>query len=142
MTNAEAIKIINQYDCNFYWTDGEKIPTEDLIEAFYLAVKALEEQEPRVLTLDEVKTIGVQNANQRRDRDIKLIWSEERNALNITMPTYYDFGLDDGEEEPIVLNYVGTDFFDSFDQNTYGKTWRCWSAKPTDEQMEGTPWEK
>lgn len=52
MTNAEAIKIINQYDCNFYWTDGEKIPTEDLIEAFYLAVKALEAQEPRVLTDD------------------------------------------------------------------------------------------
>lgn len=46
MTNAEAIKIINQYDCNFYWTDGEKIPTEDLIEAFELAVKALDAQEP------------------------------------------------------------------------------------------------
>ena len=43
MTNAEAIRIINQYDCNFYWTDGEKIPTEDLIEAFYMAGKALKE---------------------------------------------------------------------------------------------------
>ncbi len=43
MTNAEAIRIINQYEFNFYWTDGEKIPTEDLIEAFYMAEKALKE---------------------------------------------------------------------------------------------------
>lgn len=49
MTNAEAIRIINQYDCNFFWPDGERIPTEDLIEAFDLAVKALDAQTPRVL---------------------------------------------------------------------------------------------
>lgn len=47
MTNSEAARIIDQYDCNFYWTDGEKIPAKDLIEAFDLAVKALEEQEPQ-----------------------------------------------------------------------------------------------
>ena len=52
MTNAEAIRIINQYDCNFYWTDGEKIPTEDLIEAFYMAEKALKEI-PEFLTVRE-----------------------------------------------------------------------------------------
>lgn len=23
----------------------------------------------------------------------------------------------------------------------YGKTWRCWSAKPTEEQREATPWQ-
>ena len=22
----------------------------------------------------------------------------------------------------------------------YGKTWRCWTSRPTDEQMEATPW--
>ena len=26
--------------------------------------------------------------------------------------------------------------------NAYGKTWRCWTQKPTDEQMEATPWER
>jgi len=142
MTNSEAIKIIDQYDCNFYWTDGEKIPTEDLIEAFDLAVKALEEQEPRVLTLDEVKTIGAQNY-QSRQENIRLIWSEERNDLNIAKPTYYDFfELEDGEEEQIILNYVGTDFFDTFDQNTYGKNWRCWSARPSDTQRMAVKWDE
>ena len=24
---------------------------------------------------------------------------------------------------------------------SYGKTWRCWTAKPTSEQMEATPWQ-
>ena len=24
----------------------------------------------------------------------------------------------------------------------YGKTWRCWTSRPTDEQMEATPWEQ
>ena len=23
----------------------------------------------------------------------------------------------------------------------YGKTWRCWQQRPTDEQREATPWE-
>ena len=141
MTNSEAIKIINQYDCNFYWTDGEKIPTEDFIEAFYLAVKALKEQEPRVLTLDEVKTIGTQNYNQIRDENTRLIWSEEENALNIAKPTYYDFGLEDSKEEPIYLYYIGTDFYNHFDQNTYGKNWRCWSSCPTEEQRRAVPWQ-
>ena len=22
----------------------------------------------------------------------------------------------------------------------YGKTWRCWTSRPTDEQREATPW--
>lgn len=67
MTNSEAIRIINQYDCNFYWTDGEKIPTEDLIEAFDLAVKALKEQEPRVLTLEEENERGQHDDTDPKD---------------------------------------------------------------------------
>lgn len=45
MNNGEAIKIINQYDMNFHWNDGEPIPAEQLAEAFDLAISALEKQE-------------------------------------------------------------------------------------------------
>ena len=45
MENREAIKIINQYDMNFHWNDGEPIPAEQLAEAFDLAISALEKQE-------------------------------------------------------------------------------------------------
>lgn len=101
----------------------------------------LKEQEPRMLTLDEVKAIGTQNFNQMRDENTRLIWTEERNAnvLRITKPTYYDF-FEEEDEEPIIINYIGTDFYDHFGQKTYGKDWRCWSAKPTKEQMESVKW--
>ena len=46
MEIKEAIKIINQYDMNFHWNDGEPIPAEQLAEAFDLAISALEKQEP------------------------------------------------------------------------------------------------
>ena len=69
MTNAEAIKIINQYDCNFYWTDGERIPTEDLTDAFELAVKALDA--PTVLQetdLDETEQRILRKFRELREK--------------------------------------------------------------------------
>lgn len=133
MTNAEAIKIINQYDCNFYWTDGEKIPTEDLIEAFYLAVKALEEQEPRVLTLEEVK--GMKRltvcAVEQRSKVIKNTFNAEYGGIvTIDNENFLDFGL-----------YGDTNRYRRAETG-YGKTWRCWSSRPTDEQREATPWKE
>lgn len=130
MTNSEAIRIINQYDCNFYWTDGEKIPTEDLIEAFDLAVKALKEQEPRVLTIEEVKTYPTDKALWFEGKTIIPVLpdcrAEQRyeNQLGVeVIDTFYDFPL----------------WFDSYNI-PYKYGWRCWSAKPTEEQREATPW--
>lgn len=128
MTNAEAIKIINQYDCNFYWTDGEKIPTEDLIEAFELAVKALEEQEPRVLTLEEVMNSDAPVVVDYYDMPLCYA-SFERDVSSKKWARFYTFG----EEDFIKL------LIDDYNKRN---TWRCWSAKPSDEQMDGTPWEK
>ena len=42
MTNAEAIKIIDCYDIGFYDLSGEKIPADKLVEAFDMAIEALE----------------------------------------------------------------------------------------------------
>lgn len=33
MEQSEAIKILSQYDVNFYWTDGEPVPWDKLAEA-------------------------------------------------------------------------------------------------------------
>ena len=124
MTNAEAIKIINQYDCNFYWTDGERIPTEDLIEAFELAVKALDAQTPRALMALEVKPC---------------------------LPYWLEFP--DGELRPVICDDTEWDAKEpyitlvwqygtsSYKTECYGLEWRCWSAKPTNEQRRGTPWQ-
>lgn len=113
----------------------------DVVDWIDDALVLLKEQEPMVLTLEEVKAIGTQNYCQIQDENTRLIWSEEGYALHAVMPTYYDFELEDGEEEPIYLYYVGTDYFKHYDQNTYGKTWRCWSSRPTDEQRKAVEWD-
>lgn len=127
MTNAEAIKIINQYDCNFYWTDGEKIPTEDLIEAFYLAVKALEEQEPRVLTLEETETCD------------DVVWMDKNIPEWEIMPVFVN---ETGRYLDTFITRSGWRFQEAKCRGygNYGETWRCWSAKPSNEKREDTPW--
>lgn len=123
MTNSEAIRIINQYDCNFYWTDGEKIPTEDLIEAFDLAVKALKEQEPRVLTLEEVRD------------EYEAVWLETK-YLSSTV-AIVDHGESNAKWACVVF---GVDDSYTLLWRSYGKKWRCWPSRPTDEQREAIPW--
>lgn len=125
MTNAEAIRIINQYDCNFYWTDGEKIPTEDLIEAFELAVKALDAQTPRVLMAFEVKPC-------------LPYWLEFPESV-LRPVICYDAEWDAKEPYITLVWQYGTA---SYKTECYGVEWRCWSSRPTDEQREGTPWGK
>lgn len=123
MTNSEAIKIINQYDCNFYWTDGEKIPTEDLIEAFDLAVKALKEQEPKVLTLEEVLS---------QEWDYVYIETEHR-PYSKEIEAYCG-------THTIYCSTTVVHKRQTSGDSKYGKTWRCWTARPTDEQREAVPW--
>lgn len=135
MTNSEAIRIINQYDCNFYWTDGEKIPTEDLIEAFYLAVKALEEQEPKVLTLEEVL----------KHYSLPPVFVDDLSAqedyLQDIAPLYFDFPQCDSW----AVHWRGYQsvrkYIDDW-KASYGLNWRCWSARPTDEQRKAVKWDE
>ena len=127
MTNSEAIRIINQYDCNFYWTDGEKIPTEDLIEAFELAVKALEEQEPRVLTLEELRSL---------DGTDHFVWLEDNGEYEL----YDCYAEVTAYRNNVELNIFGSEVEFEPDNEEYGKTWRCWSARPTEEQRKAVKW--
>ena len=133
MTNSEAIKIIDQYDCNFYWTDGEKIPTEDLIEAFELAVKALEEQEPRVLTLDELRSLNGTD---------HFVWLEDNGGytLNGGYALYDCYAEVTAYRNNVELNTFGREVEFEPDNEEYGKTWRCWSARPTEEQRKAVKW--
>lgn len=124
MTNAEAIRIINQYDCNFYWTDGEKIPTEDLIEAFELAVKALDAQTPRVLTLEEVLSFGAIYMDEPSNPTCLIMLY----CYKVERDYRYIFVDSDGDKIP-------------YPSKEFNKTWRCWSSRPTDEQRRETPWE-
>lgn len=99
------------------------------------ALSLLKAQEPRVLTLEEVKGMKYLTvcAIEQRSKVIKII----KNTFNaeyggiITLGTenFLDFGL-----------YGNTNRFRRTEAG-YGKTWRCWTSRPSDSERENTPWE-
>lgn len=96
------------------------------------AVRLLKEQEPRVMTLEEVR--------EWKQPDV---WIENDKANFIG-----DYIEPAGRMEFAFLSSIvvgnkkhpdGTPI--TMDEQ-YGKKWRCWTARPTDKQREETPWEK
>ena len=117
MTNQEAIETIK---ANY--------PPENysmLREALDMAIALLKEQEPRVMTLDEVKAFDWDYCYLEEER---LTGKEYRAVCGdyalicITWPCIASMRIQHGDD-------------------SYGKKWRCWSAKPTDEQRQAVKWE-
>ena len=95
--------------------------------------RALDQIEPRVLTLEEVK--GMKRlavcAVEQRSKVIKNTFNAEYGGIvTIDNENFLDFGL-----------YGDTNRYRRAEPG-YGKTWRCWSSRPTDAQREAAPWEK
>ena len=92
------------------------------------ALALLKAQEPRVMTLEEL--IGIYNLRENHS------W-----VYNTPPYLYIDYGKDTGHWiawsnivsclERCYPKYIPED---------YGKTWRCWTSSPTDEQREAEPW--
>ena len=112
-TIRELENFIESYKQAF--DDDGYAPLED-------AISLLKAQEPRVMTLDEVETWNNQS-----------IYSKE----NIFIENFADdFGT---------LAYVGDFRNRSYPTEEsafsgYGKSWRCWTSRPTDEQREAVKW--
>lgn len=109
-------------DCPYY----EKRAEKHCVKAMLEDVEALlREQEPRVLTAEEIQ-------------EDELVWIEVPQSDEIW---------------PALLRE--TDWFDHptwvmrgyalaahYLHEGYGRDWRCWTARPTDEQRETVKWEK
>ena len=89
------------------------------------AIELLKDQEPRVMKLEEVKAFGWDYCYLEEER---LQGKEYRAVCGdyvltcITWPCVTSMRIQHGDED-------------------YGKKWRCWSAKPTDEQRQAVKWE-
>ena len=104
------------------------------------ATKLLMEQEPRVMTLEEVKALP----------DETDVWLEEFCTIVIAAtishnPTIIDI-VEKGIMEPIedrtFFYGVKADYNDGeFRNSDYGKEWRCWTSRPTDMQSAEVKWE-
>lgn len=97
---------------------------EDIAEWTDDALALLKEQEARVMTIEEVKAFDWEYCYLEEER---LQGKEYRAVCGdyaltcITWPCVTSMRIQHGDE-------------------SYGKKWRCWSAKPTDEQRQEVKW--
>lgn len=98
---------------------------DEWLEESRKAIALLKAQEPRVMTLEEVKIL---------DSDYYYLESMRSpgKELREIVGTY---GL-------TCVTWPGITWArQTMGDSGYGKTWRCWTSRPTDEQRKVTPWE-
>lgn len=92
-------------------------------------------QQPRVMTLDEVM----------KHYSLPPVFVDdlgmEEDYLQDIQPLYFEFPSND----PWNVHWRGYQHIRQYLDHwkpSYGQKWRCWTARPTDEQREATPWDE
>jgi hypothetical protein len=114
----KAIRILEGNYKNFVLRhNGELLTVNELIAL-------LKAQEPRVMTLEEI-------------REGEVCWFDcpGNFILRPVICNMYDRG------DSSYLNFIWQHGNFSWKICEYGRTWRCWTSRPTDAQREATPWE-
>lgn len=122
--------------CGNHMRDRNYMTNLDIRFYAYIMRKAhemLKAQEPRVMTLEDVENMI---------KELAPLWVELHPIINDSEGgsawrmgwTYSQFGK---PKKYMMENYISRL---TLTEPTYGKTWRCWTAKPTSEQREATPW--
>ena len=91
----------------------------------------LKAQEPRVMTLEEVKSMKrytICAVEQHSKLKLNVFNAEYRGCFAIGQKHMLDFGL-----------YMDVNPYRR-SEGGYDKTWRCWTARPSDEVRRATPW--
>ena len=111
----------NPCRCDYQDNDHVNLPVR-MIEDIRDLLKA---QEPRVMTLDEVKMLDSDYYYLESMRSPGKELREIVGAYGLTCVTWPS------------ITWARQTLGDS----GYGKTWRCWTSRPTDEQREAVKWE-
>lgn len=90
------------------------------------------EPKNRVLTLEELKAYCTEGA------DAAPLWYEDKDNGDVSRWMVIDLPELAFGSTATVKRLMNSQFFEP----AYGKNWRCWLRKPTNEEMEGTPWEE
>lgn len=100
---------------------------DTLNNIFSDALELLKEQEPRVLTHEEADAI----AHQTEETAIYLERKSDKSL--------YAAIAGDTQGRVPNISWLGKE---RNYQDEYGISWRCWSARPTDEQREAVKWDE
>lgn len=90
-------------------------------------LELIREAEPHVLTLAKIQS-----------GTVEVAWLECSDKEEVRAGLWFK-RINEGEDEGIIIHVL--DGFEGLRTAVYGKTWRCWTARPTEEQMRDTPWE-
>ena len=96
---------------------------DEWIEESRKAIALLKAQEPRVMTLEEA---------QGEDE----VWFEFRPS---NVGRYADCYMHDTGDRTRVY-FTGKSVMSLFENADYGRQWRCWTSRPTEEQRKAIPW--
>lgn len=103
---------------------------KEIFDSWYRATEdalaLLREQEPRVMTLEEVETLPYGYVLIETDKQDSLRWLD---ALLFSKNANFSFDFITLEGRARLL---GTE---------YNREWRCWTARPTNEQREAVKWD-
>ena len=91
------------------------------------ALELLKAQEPRVLTIEEVEALPYGHVLIETDKDEPVRWVD---ALLFCKNTNFSFDFITLEGR---ARLFGTE---------YNMEWRCWTARPTDEQRKAVKWDE
>lgn len=92
----------------------------------------LKAQEPRVMTLEEVKQLERGALIAYEAKGLELAEDGKNHFVIVCHAAEYN-GMD---SRGVIWFHGGIGI-----KGIYGKTVRCWTSRPTDEQREATPWE-
>lgn len=134
----EELKELCEYLFHEYKTcyHGDEEDTYNRFLSANNALNLLEEQEPKVLTAEELKQF-----------DERPCWFESHGTymgqkgfwiipymFTCYKTMYYVYPL-------MQINDRGDCHFSELGLSAYNKAWRCWSSRPTDEQREAVKWD-
>lgn len=91
------------------------------------ALALLREQEPRVLTLEEI-----------RSGTVEVAWIEDADKAEVIPGIWFRLS-NEGEDEAVDIHVM--DGFVGARLAVYGKMWRAWTSRPTEEQRKAVPWD-
>ena len=135
MKTPEEIK--KGLECCSTYNDCQNCPYDDKVEKGWgccvqrnvdalayiqqLESKLAECEKPLVpMTLEEVK-------RHVKEPEAEPVWLDDVEEPSNTGWTY---------------SHIICDWLHGFDERTYGKEWRCWSRKPTDEERKAAKWDE
>ena len=105
------------YDADCFHDSFDRVAIADM-------VILLKERQPRLLTLEEVK-------------QAEVVWNEWTSVDGFVECMMFDMVDADGDYR--FTEKIGSQIY--FEPSEYNESWRCWSARPTAEQMQETGWD-